>query len=286
MRPISWRAAAPGWPRASRTGATGAVALSLAKAMDRDQAMLESANFLQEVFLTNEDITRCHGSLSKLARHLEKSVVITGGMAAGWHLLKNGVRRKKTHLNDIDVVVEGLPILRTSLSQDFLIRHFHPNRGRGKILIQLVDEEHGTRIDVFTPGSSSLTTRLTDSAIGDLPCRIVSAEDLLAKLLSVIYPTTTGASVKPKYVESFHLLSTVADLYTVRELWREYGKEGQHLDFEEAVEAVQRSITANPGLLRAGHYSQDINQTCQWCCESESFPLASRSKIYEIIGYV
>ncbi len=95
----------------------------------------------------------------------------------------------------IDVVVEGLPSLRTSLSQDFLIMHFHPHRGRGKILIQLVDEDHGTRIDVFTPGSSSLTTRLTDSAIGDLQCRIVSAEDLLAKLLSVIYPTTTGASV-------------------------------------------------------------------------------------------
>jgi hypothetical protein len=245
-----------------------------------------SNNFLQEFFLSSEDITRCHGSLSKLARHLEESVIITGGIATGWHLLKNGVRRKKTSLNDLDVVLEGLPSLRTTVSQDFLIRHFHPYRGRGRILIQLIDEEHGTRIDAFTPKSRSLTARLTDTAIGDLPCRIVSAEDLSATLLSVIYATTAGEPVDPKYVEHFRLLSTVADLYTLRVLWPEYRKESQHLDFEEAVEAVQQTITVNPGLLQAARYSRDINQTCQWCCESESFPLASRARIYEIIGYV
>lgn len=254
--------------------------------MHRNPTTVQSAGFLQEIFLASEDITRCRGSLSKLSRHLEGPVVVTGSIAAGWHLLQNGRRRKKIHLNDIDIVVEGLFGLHPSLSRDFLIVHFHPFRERGKILIQLVDEEYGTRIDVFTPGAASLTRRLADGEIGDVSCRFVSAEDLLAKLLSVIYPATRSEPVEPKHVEHFRLLSTVADVDTVRGVWREYRKESQPLDFAEAAEAVRRSITAHPGLLQAGRYNQDINQACPWCHESELFPLAPRSRIYEILGYV
>ena len=244
------------------------------------------ADFLHEIFLASEDIARCLGSLSKLARHFEKPVVITGSIATSWHLMENGRRRQKNRLNDIDVIVEGLSNLRPSLSEDFLVKHFHPYRGRGKILIQLVDEEYRTRIDVFTPTTRTLTTRLTDLAVGGIACRLVSAEDLAAKLLSVIYPATSGEPIDPKYAEHFRLLFTIADLATAREVWREYRKESQSLEYEEAVAAVERSITDNPDLLQAGHYSQDINQTCQWCYESKLFPLAPLSKVHEVLGYV
>ncbi len=245
-----------------------------------------SDGFLQKIFRSSDDIAKCHGALSKLTRHLEEPVVVTGSIATSWHLIKNGRPEKKRHLNDIDIVVEGLFSLRASLSQDFLINHFHPRRGGGKILIQLVDEEYGARVDVFTPSTRTFTKRLTDFALGEVSCRIVSAEDLSAKLLTVIYSAADGEPIDPKYVESFHLLSTVADLDILREVWREYRKEGQPLDFDEAAAAVQRSITAHPGLLRASHYSQDVKQTCPWCSESEQFPLAPRSKIYGILGYV
>ncbi len=245
-----------------------------------------SCSLLQEIFLTSEDVAKCYGSLAKLTRHLEEPVVITGSIALSWHLLKNGLRRKKRRLNDIDMVVESLPILRPSLSKEFLIRHFHPQRGGGRILIQLVDEEHRTRIDVFTPSTRRLTERLTNFAIGDLSCRVVSAEDLSAKLLSVIYTVTNGEPVEPKYVEHFRALSALADSGMAGEVWREYRKESQPLEFEEAAEAVKLCAAANPELLQAGQYSQDVNQACSWCRESELFPLAPRSKIYEILNYV
>ncbi len=254
--------------------------------MNRNRTAVQGAGILQEICLASEDAAKCYGSLSKLTRHLEEQIVVTGSIATRWHLRRNGRRRKKKRLNDIDLVVEGLISLRPSLSKDFLIRHFHPQRGGGRILIMLVDEEYGTRIDVFTPSTRTLTERLTDFAIGDFSCRVVSAEDLSAKLLSVIYLATNGVPVEPKYVEDFRLLSTVADLKMVRNVWREYRKESQPLDFEEAAEAVKLCITANPDLLRAGHNSQDIYQACSWCCESELFPLAPQSKIYEILGYV
>lgn len=53
-----------------------------------------------------------------------------------------------------------------------------------------------------------------------------------------------------------------ADLHTVREVWREYRKESQPSEFEEATEAIMLSIDANPALLHVGHYGQDINQSC------------------------
>jgi hypothetical protein len=167
-----------------------------------------------------------------------------------------------------------------------LIRHFHPHRGRGRILIMLVDEERRTRIDVFTPGSESLAARLTDVAIGGLQCRVVSAEDLTAKLLSILYPAATGEPVEPKYVERFHALLNVVELEKMDDVWRDYRKEGQPLSFGEAAGAVHRSLSARPDLLQLGRYSQDVGQTCRWCCESEAFPLAALSKVRSILGYV
>jgi hypothetical protein len=228
----------------------------------------------------------CLGSLSKLMAHFAEPMIVTGGVAAGWHLLKNGAQRKMHRLNDIDIVVEDLSSLPASVSRDFLIRHFHPFREKGKILLMLVDEEHGTRIDVFTPSTNSLIQRLTGVTFGEIPLRLISAEDLLAKLLSIVYAVTESKPVEAKYVEHFNSLSMVADLKTVREIWREYRKENQLLDFDEAAELVQRSVTSAPALLQANHYSQDINQTCAWCQESNLFPLAPLPKIYEILGYV
>lgn len=255
--------------------------------MNKDQHSTANTGFLQELFLTHEDASKCFGSLSKLTRYFNGQVVITGSIAAGWHLLKSGRQLKKRHLNDIDIVaVAGLPNIHPSLSQDFLINHFHPYREKGKVLLQLVDEEYGTRIEIFTPGSDSLAERLIDCAVGDLSCRIVSAEDVLAKLLSIIYSVIEGNPVDPKYIEQFDLLSAVADRAVTRKVWGAYRKENQYLDFDEAAESIKSRVAANPKLLQASSYCQDVNVVCAWCHESELFPIVSRSRIYEILGYV
>ena len=255
--------------------------------MNKDQHSTANTGFLQELFLTHEDASKCFGSLSKLTRYFNGQVVITGSIAAGWHLLKSGRQLKKRHLNDIDTVaVKGLSNIHPSLSQDFLVNHFHPYRERGKVLLQLVDEEYGTRIEIFTPALDSLDERLIDCAIGDLSCRMVSAEDALAKLLSIICSVIEGKLVDPKYIEQFDLLSRVADRAVTRKVWKEYRKGNQYLDFDEAAEAVKLRIAANPNLLQATYYCQDVDYVCTWCHESELFPIASRSKIYKILGYV
>jgi hypothetical protein len=255
--------------------------------MNKDQYPIADDNFLRELLLTSEDVSRCLGSLSKLARHLAAPVVLTGSIAAGWHLLNNGRQPVKKRLNDIDTVaLRGLSGIGPALSRNFLINHFHPDRGRGRVLLQLVDEEHRTRVEVFTPGSDSLAERLTATNIAGLPCRLVSAEDLLAKLLSIIYSVIEGEAIDPKYVEQFDSLSAVAEIDVARRLWADYRKESQRSDFDEAVRLVKSGIASGPDLLRAISYCQDVNFLCAWCHESESFPVASRSKVHEILGYV
>lgn len=254
-------------------------------AENENPAKLSDGSFLTDLFHVREDADKCYSSLSKLTQHIEGEIIITGGIATNWHLLKKGQKRK-TKLNDIDVVVKDLSHVRASLNKDFLIRHFHPYRGQGRVLIMLVDEENGIRIDVFTPTTKMLSQRLTDFPIGNLSCKVVSAEDLLAKLLSVIYPIIKGKTIEPKYVEHFDFLYTIADLKTAEAVWNEYRKEDQPTAFGDATNAVQQRIRDNPELLRIGHYSQDISEVCQWCSKSDLFPLAPLSKIYEILGYV
>src|SRR5689334_3362559 len=181
--------------------------------MVKDPHSIADNSFLRELLLTRADIFKCIGTLSKLARHLAEPVVLTGSIAAGWHLLNNGRKPRKRRLNDIDTVaLHGSSSISPALSRDFLVNHFHPYRGHGKVLLQLVDEEHRTRIEVFTPGSDSLAKRLSYSTVAGLPCRFVSAEDLLAKLLSIIHSVIEGEAVDRKYVEQFDSLSTVADM--------------------------------------------------------------------------
>ncbi|PYS48240.1 MAG: hypothetical protein DMF68_13855 [Acidobacteria bacterium] len=254
--------------------------------MSRDQSSINCCGSFEKIFADSRDSARCLGSLSKLARHLKEPLIVTGSIATALHLMKNGMGRQMARLNDIDAVAEGLHCVRSSLSQDFLINHFHPLRGGGGVLLQLVDEEYSTRIEVFTPNSKTLNERLTDFAIGNLRCRTVSAEDVLAKLLSIIYPATKGCTVDPKYVEHFEALYATVDLKVAVEIWPDYRKENHPLSFYEAAEAVQRSIRDNPALLQREEYCQDINFVCRWCCASDEFPLAVRSKVYEILGYV
>jgi hypothetical protein len=247
---------------------------------------VKKPDLLQEIFRTSEDYSRCLGSLAKVARHLNETVTVTGGIAADWHLLKSEKLVDGSPINDIDLVVEDLSALPPSLSNDFLISHFHPSRERGKILIQLVDEEYSTRIDIFTRKVESLLERLTHAFLGETSVRFVSAEDLLPMLLSLISPVVSGTAVERKYAERFNSLLAAADLEMVRALWHEYRQESQPSEFDEAAEAVRRRISAGPALLQAASYDQDIHSTCSWCNQSKLFPLASRPRIYEILGYV
>jgi hypothetical protein len=78
----------------------------------------------------------------------------------------------------------------------------------------------------------------------------------------------------------------VADREIARGIWRDYRKDRQPINLDTAIEETGKSLEANPQRLKAEAYSQDKGLICPWCCESEWFPVADRSRVYDILGYL
>jgi hypothetical protein len=156
-------------------------------------------SFLSELFPTLEESFRCQRVLTKLALQMKDPPLLTGGLAIQWYLLKHGVHTERRPFNDIDVVIHDRSQLRDSLTQHFLIAHYHPTRGRGKILLQLADEESRSRIDLVTPYSCSIINRAQRMTIGGVSCGVVAAEDLAARFLCILYQVVNDKPVDPKY---------------------------------------------------------------------------------------
>jgi len=254
--------------------------------MTNSESYSTDDSFFSELFPTPEESFRCQHALKKLAQQMRDPPLVTGGLAVQWHLLKHGVHTERRPFNDIDVVIHDRSQLRDSLTQHFLIAHYHPTRGRGKILLQLADEESRSRIDLVTPYTCSITDRAQRVTIGGVSCGIVAADDLAARLLCILYQVVNNKPVAPKYYESFTRLAKIADMNSVAAIWHEYREDWQTDDLSEAMTSVHQTIAKHTHLLRPDAYSKAIDRTCPWCRDSEGFPLAPGARIHEIWGYV
>jgi hypothetical protein len=248
--------------------------------------MAENDEFLSKTFSSEEDVFRCRNSLVTLAQRVNRKLILTGSLAVAWHVTRTNRRVEKGSLNDIDLVIENLADLPQSLRDDFLVAHFHPTRGRGKLLLQLVDREHRVRIDLFTPFSASLITRVEPAKIAGIACSVVAAEDLTARLLSTLFGVTAGECVDPKYHKNFNLLSGFVDQNRAREIWSDYRKADYPQSFDEASEGMQQKLADNPALLCKDSYEQNVEAICPWCRDAEPFPVSPRTQIFDVLGYV
>lgn len=254
--------------------------------MTNQQLNVFDESFLSEIFPTQVESSRCQHALAKFVSQTSEPLLVTGGLAIQWHLLRHGVHIKKRPFNDIDLVINDASRLPASLTQQFLVAHYHPSRGRGKILMQLADEESRSRIDLLTPYSLSITERAHPVAIAGMNCGVVAAEDIVARLLCILFQVVDGKPVDPRYYEAFTRVADIADMKCVATIWREYRDNWHPEDVSEALTRVRQTVAVNTHLLQPDVYSQAIDRVCPWCRDSEMFPLAPSSRIHEIWGYV
>ena len=120
------------------------------------------------------------------------------------------------------------------------------------------------RIDVFTPASSSLMSRTQGAEVLGIVCRVVAAEDLIAKLVAILCSVIGGKHADPKHYESLNVLSRFANLDAASELWADYTKPEYPQSFVEAVSAVHRGIRKHPETLRKDVYCTDLEKKCPW----------------------
>ena len=110
---------------------------------------------------------------------------LTGGPAFAAQRRACGRPLERRALNDVDLVVHSFADIPPSLAASLLLNHVHPDAAAGRTLLQLIDEPHRLRTDLFCAFSRTLAPSASiDEVTGTLPS--VSVEDLVARTTAMV----------------------------------------------------------------------------------------------------
>ena len=110
---------------------------------------------------------------------------LTGGPAIAAQRRACGRPLERRALNDVDLVVHSFADIPASLAASFLLNHVHPDAPAGRTLLQLIDEPHRLRTDLFRAFSRTLARSAPIGEVtGTLPA--VSVEDLVARTTAMV----------------------------------------------------------------------------------------------------
>lgn len=218
--------------------------------------------------------------LEILSRHGFEGA-LTGGLAIDLQLRLHGHTVEPRARNDVDFVVEGFDSIPTSLVRDFLFHHVHPHAPEGKTLLQLIDRDRALRIDLFRQFG---TTLLRAEWVDGFPMRVVSMEDLAARLTSlVVGHLRKGETIDAKYVRSFRQLAELVDSSKIGAAWHDH-RQQEAATFEEARQLAYCLLELRPELVITERYSSEVT-VCPRCENYGPFRSAPPQTIVGILGY-
>jgi len=234
--------------------------------------------------LSLTDAGRASRAFRKLARHDIQTWALTGGLAVEFYCLHFGLQPRVRSLNDFDFVAECFDNIPATLSRDFLFRHIHPSDPPGKTMMQCIDADSALRIDVFrTCGATMIRSRVIELSCGTI--RVVSPEDLVARLARLTMDLTEGVPTPLKHAEDFLRLDGLIACEEMESVWREHRKAEHPESFAEVRSTLRVAIPAHPELLVPSTYSRDVYELCPRCVSTSSFRLADLSAVLALLGY-
>ena len=237
-----------------------------------------------EDVISESDKLRAERTLGKLFRHDVSRWALTGGFATEIHIKRRGGLASIRPLHDIDFIVSSFDCIPTTLSEDFLFRHVHPNDPPGKTLLQGVDEETGVRIDVFRAyGSVMDRTVLIEEMSQRL--RVISHEDLTARAARLCWDLQEDRPVAPKYARDFLRLLDLSTPEDVAWAWQDHRQAHRPESFAAVAAEIRRLVAVRPKLLVGPVYSTDVPEICNRCVKTFALPLADAQRILNILGY-
>lgn len=205
---------------------------------------------------------RLASCLRRLLPHTDPAnLALTGGVAIELGVTARGHAGTRASIADLDFVAAHPGVVDPSVSREFLVSHYHvAQSGVPKFLIQLVDPRSKIRIDIFPDLTGALATARC-VAVGQQSLRMLSLESIFAHKIQILSGASQEKPVDPKHVRDARTLGALLG---------------------RAVPQVPRNALC-PDVYRI-----DMNLVCQRCALSldPAFPLAPKSRIYELLGYV
>jgi hypothetical protein len=230
------------------------------------------------------DFSRVTRTLRNLARHDISHWALTGGVGIELYIPLNGGEPIPRQLHDLDFITASFNSIPEALGKELLIRHVHPDDPPGKNMLQGVDPETELRIDVFRAyGLEMDRASLID--ISALEIKLVSLQDLVARLARLSWDLVEGRPVAPKYARDILRLLELVSTDKVECIWQEHRTIQSPESFAETAQQLRGAIASRRDLLVPPTYSTNVHETCPRCQDIEAFPLTDPRRILSILGY-
>jgi hypothetical protein len=206
--------------------------------------------------------TQClSASINRLLAHARRDeIALTGGVAIELGLASVGRPGARTSITDLDFVVSGPGAVPETVSDDFLVSHYHlPQPDVPNFMLQLVDPVTALRIDIFPDLVGSLTQARWFTLAGQR-LRALTLESILEHKLLTLSKASATTPVDPKHDDDAQILGAVV------------GRTIQRVPSEVLVKDV---------------YGGEWDQACRRCelSRHSGFPVAPRSQIFKMLGW-
>jgi hypothetical protein len=121
-------------------------------------------------------------------------------------------------------------------------------------------------------------------ALAGWELKIISMEDLLARIARLTLNIAYGETVPAKHARDFLRLSKLANLECMEKVWPYHRRENHPATFREAYELLRGLIPYRQELLFTPTYSTAF-EICKRCIPTPYFQLADPKRLFSILGY-
>ena len=239
--------------------------------------------------LTSEDATRVEQTYRTLFTHLDPAhVTLVGNPVITYHVHKRGGAVVPRDLDDLDIILSELAHLPPSISEDFLISHFHnhPNNPahRNRFYVVLVNPDTKIKIDVFDrlPYTVDEADTIT---FGELTLQMRNLEDQLVTSVLEASRILTGLKQENKKMTDIDAMNAVADHDRAERLWHKKEINEHERTLQETLTLTKIHTTAHPDLLYNKDRSTMKPYDCEVCTTHPDFPITPMDEIYNILEW-
>lgn len=233
---------------------------------------------------SDQDNKKALGIITKLLPHLaQDGVVIVGGLARRHHLLRHGLAVPARPFNDLDVMIRDSGEMNPSITNDFIIAHYHPPGERG-FYAGLIDPQTKIKVDVFDYRHTPVDPETVE--VADIHLRVRGIEDQLTHHVYEILKFLSGKSVSPKQFDAISQLMQIADLEKARQIWERKYADKFPFSLEDAIQQVEIERERHPERVFEHPGRKFEAYSCPECVQVLNYPIAPMEEVIKVLGYV